>query len=743
MMVAWLKALLFVVGGVTAAAGTAYVTGLLDPWIGRGPTVIASLPDGGAADSGTEDTAPEGEAAPGGPVTDDPATPDDPATTDKQGRLVAPSFDLVRVEPDGSLLVAGKAAAGATVNVLTGDTVLGSATVGEAGDFVVVLDNPLEPGDYQIALRATSDGTAAMSTQTALVSIPETPDGEVLALVEEPGAPSRLITVPEGTDTGETAGEGDAAAAPAEDAPDDGATGEEQIAAAEEAAAEDRPAGTENDAAAQPEAGGNSAGQSGDAVAETDGPVSAGDNDDASPAPEEEQEIAAAASDDAAAATQEGGAAAPQPQAGQEIAADGNEPEQDRATPADASVDTPTAGSDTPEIASAGEPQAGHQPSEQELAALPSDEPAGAAGEQPAQTPRVVVEAVEIEGDTVFVAGYADPGSTVRVYANEVHLGDARASEGGRFLVEARRELAVGDYVIRADVLAPDGSVVARAAVPFEREPGEAIAAVAVPQPDMDTAADAPQSGSEPGGTAAADPSVPGADAAGEMPAAPDAPEDAQAGAETAREEVQTPGAQQDTAGAVAGQEQPQGTAAPGTSQDVTTPGEDQPTDMAAAGPQDEPSDMAGAAATAPQDEADAAEVAGAPSSQAGDVTDSEVTATPPAETQEGAEIAAAPDEPDLAGEGEFTAPKLQSVDSAVIIRRGDTLWRISRRVYGRGIRYSTIYLANQDQIEDPDRIWPGQVFSVPEETEQGETANMEAIGEQAVPADTESRIIR
>ena len=77
-------------------------------------------------------------------------------------------------------------------------------------------------------------------------------------------------------------------------------------------------------------------------------------------------------------------------------------------------------------------------------------------------------------------------------------------------------------------------------------------------------------------------------------------------------------------------------------------------------------------------------------------------------------------------------APKLQSVDGAVIIRRGDTLWRISRRVYGRGIRYSTIYLANQKQIEDPDRIWPGQVFTVPEKTKEGVEADLSRMGDQA-----------
>jgi nucleoid-associated protein YgaU len=48
------------------------------------------------------------------------------------------------------------------------------------------------------------------------------------------------------------------------------------------------------------------------------------------------------------------------------------------------------------------------------------------------------------------------------------------------------------------------------------------------------------------------------------------------------------------------------------------------------------------------------------------------------------------------------------------IIRRGDNLWTIARRVYGFGIRYTTIYQANSGQIRDPDRIYPGQVFDLP-----------------------------
>ncbi|MGI9381980.1 MAG: LysM peptidoglycan-binding domain-containing protein [Methyloligellaceae bacterium] len=46
---------------------------------------------------------------------------------------------------------------------------------------------------------------------------------------------------------------------------------------------------------------------------------------------------------------------------------------------------------------------------------------------------------------------------------------------------------------------------------------------------------------------------------------------------------------------------------------------------------------------------------------------------------------------------------------SMVVVRRGDSLWRISRRVYGRGARYTTIYRRNKHQIRDPNLIYPRQ----------------------------------
>lgn len=52
--------------------------------------------------------------------------------------------------------------------------------------------------------------------------------------------------------------------------------------------------------------------------------------------------------------------------------------------------------------------------------------------------------------------------------------------------------------------------------------------------------------------------------------------------------------------------------------------------------------------------------------------------------------------------------------DGNVIVQPGNNLWVISRTVYGEGAQYTVIYEANEDQIRDPDLIYPGQVFRVP-----------------------------
>ena len=52
-----------------------------------------------------------------------------------------------------------------------------------------------------------------------------------------------------------------------------------------------------------------------------------------------------------------------------------------------------------------------------------------------------------------------------------------------------------------------------------------------------------------------------------------------------------------------------------------------------------------------------------------------------------------------------------------MVVQPGSNLWRIARQTYGAGARYTVIYLANKEQIRDPNRIYPGQIFAMPTET--------------------------
>ncbi|MCT7375961.1 LysM peptidoglycan-binding domain-containing protein [Chelativorans salis] len=555
-----LKVLFFIAGMVVFGVGTAYFAGAFDPAAQGAGEKTAALDAGDAGAGASSTRRDEGTSAGAGAPEEAEGASKDDAEARPEEEVVVPSFDVLRVEPDGSMVVAGGAAPGAEVEVLSGSMLLATTKAGPSGDFAAVLDQALTPGEHNIVLRSTSsDNVAATSEETAVVSIPSAGSGQVVALVQQPGQPSRLITRPEGE-------------APAGDVPE----------AAQSAEAEGEPAEAQAPSGEQATApdGDEDAGQTGE-MAERSSDATDDRPGETTPAEERVGPIAEAQSDEAAGTAGSAGE-----------------------------------GQDAPARAAEAPAQEG-----QDAQAAEAD---GSEQEAPADTGvSAFIEAVEIDGRQVFVAGTAEPGRHVRVYVNDVLLGQTTVNPDGSFLVETERDLPVGDYIVRADVLGDDdASVIARAAVPFQRQEGEQIAAVA-PDPNRRIRTDAKA----------------------EMPGTGTADDSADAAVNGNRREAAENG---DRRTAEAGE----------SGQDV------------------------------------------APS----------------------------------VGETAEMAPPLEPVDGAVIIRRGDTLWHISRRVYGHGIRYTTIYLANQDQIRDPDRIWPGQIFALPEKTEQGEEADLGAIGEQAVP---------
>ncbi|WEX07650.1 LysM peptidoglycan-binding domain-containing protein [Chelativorans sp. AA-79] len=533
-----LRALLLI-AGVLIVGAAVYWSGVFHPQTEKASAVA----DAPAQPTEVRSGATAGDAAEGGATTAMAGAD----IASGQEKVVVPAFDLLRAEPDGSLVIAGRAEAGSEVEIVSGSSVLARTTTGLGGDFAAVLDDPLKPGEHNIVLRSTSkDNVAATSLETAVVSIPTAESGQVVALVQQPGEPSRLITAPE-------AGQ-----------QPPGMSGGQTMA---------------------------EAGKGGDGA-------------------------------------RSGPAGAAEPTGGQATG--------DEGAPAEIAEAKPNAEPGRDGDAAGGAGQAASD------AAAPATE--SSAGDT-SQDVAPFIEAVEIDGRDVFAAGRAAPGRLVRVYANDILLGQTIASPEGRFLIEAERELPVGDYIIRADVLAEDGAtVIARAAVPFERHQGEKIAAVAPARrqgdgwPRADGRASAGGSDGRPAAAANGSPAGDGSTAGGSTGAG-------QAGGGSAMMQ-----------------------ATPRTSAEVASASLDA---------------LQGAAGEA------------------------------------------------------GVSPALEPVDGAVIIRRGDTLWEISRRVYGRGVRYTTIYLANQNQINDPDRIWPGQIFSLPDETNEGEKADLGAIGEQAVKPET------
>ena len=57
---------------------------------------------------------------------------------------------------------------------------------------------------------------------------------------------------------------------------------------------------------------------------------------------------------------------------------------------------------------------------------------------------------------------------------------------------------------------------------------------------------------------------------------------------------------------------------------------------------------------------------------------------------------------------------KAMAEGTYVLVQPGNSLWRIARRVYGSGFSYTQIFEANKGRIVDPNMIYPGQVFEIP-----------------------------
>ncbi|WP_064692450.1 LysM peptidoglycan-binding domain-containing protein [Rhizobium aegyptiacum] len=476
-----------------------------------------------------------------------------------------PAFDVLRVEPDGSTVIAGSAEPNGKLEVLDGEKVVTTANIGPSGDFAAVLDNPLPAGDHQLVLKVTGkDGKTTLSEEVATVSVPK--DGNaanLLAMVSKPGAASRIITAPTG---GTEVADASNPMAPPADKP---ATGETAAAPAATAA------------------------PTGELALQTPGlPDASAGGTDAAPA-------------------------------------------------------------------------------------VP-----GAGDADKAAAPDVMVNAVEIEGNKIFIAGTARANAKVLGYADDSLIGQDTAGPDGHFVIEGVATLSVGDHKIRVDVVDATGKVIVRAAVNFNRPAGDQVRVAAQAGPaDANgvspmVALDEGELGKLKAEAGKAFGLLKGLFADGKLPGA-----EQLAAARSATEfALRSVADFRPAADASDSFKQASGSSAQ-TATKALKVLQDLPKDAKSVG-----AGLDGLGAII------------------GGLTDAPAPAAPAANNAAGGQ-------PKTIEQAPLTAN-----NAAVIIRRGDTLWQISRRTYGLGVRYTTIYIANEDKIIDPDRIRPGQIFGLPKD---------------------------
>jgi hypothetical protein len=115
-------------------------------------------------------------------------------------QLRAPSFDILRIEPNGFGAAQGRAEplARVTLRTETGAD-LGSGAADDRGEWVIMMRTGLAPGGHVLHLIAEMpDGTGVSSAEDAVVALAERPEGRPLVVLMSPGEASRVLQSPQG-----------------------------------------------------------------------------------------------------------------------------------------------------------------------------------------------------------------------------------------------------------------------------------------------------------------------------------------------------------------------------------------------------------------------------------------------------------------------------------------------------------------------------------------------------------------
>lgn len=400
------------------------------------------------------------------PPTDEPsdARPSEP---------LKPSFDIVRVDPEGNAVIAGRAAPNTEVAILDADREIGRVTSDSRGEWVFIPPAKLAPGERVLSLREsdTGDKPPAESDEAVVVVIPE-PGKDIAGRPSaEPSTPLALVLPKAEAENGArrtvrvlqapAAGAGDSASAPSGTATETTTATAPRVTASTAPVAGSTPSGTatETTTAAAPRAtvstapvaGSTSSGTATETTTATAprAPVSA------APVAGAETPVASAAPSRVTALPQAPTAAGASAGTASTVAS--------APAPTTSSVPTPSVSGATSEPARSG-PVAGEGTG---VAAYPEMADVTV---KPGESSDTSVDVIDYDdkGNVVF-SGRTEPDTEIEVFIDTQKVGTATANTEGRWQFQPPEPLAPGNYQLRVDKIDTEGTVQARVALPFVR----------------------------------------------------------------------------------------------------------------------------------------------------------------------------------------------------------------------------------------------------------------------------------
>ena len=129
---------------------------------------------------------------------EDDANPIETKVSKKQDSEVI-KLEVIRVRPDGSLVIAGKGLPNSKIEVISGSTVIATAQSDNIGEFVAVPDKQLKSGEYLLAFRQTTKANKiSIANEAVVINVTGGPnDVPIVAIIDSEGKlGARVIQAP-------------------------------------------------------------------------------------------------------------------------------------------------------------------------------------------------------------------------------------------------------------------------------------------------------------------------------------------------------------------------------------------------------------------------------------------------------------------------------------------------------------------------------------------------------------------